>query len=393
MKNAIINWPNFYLLNALLYLCIGSILNNISILTLGTHGLFLLLTLYFLFLSFKECRFNKAMQSLALLFGVIMAYGIYLAVVGTDSTWKFDVGSTYFLRKHFNSIAPIFVFYYFSEKKLISEKWFRYITPIFLIAVYKQHLDIREILSLRYDAEIGEFTDNTGYFFLSLLPIAAFFRNNKKIEFSIIVFLTIMIISSMKRGTILCAVVIDFILIFDSLRNNKVRIKNILLIIIAISIVSLFVNYLYNNSDLFVLRYENTLEGGTSNREDIINRMWIFFLNQQDILRVFCGNGAHGTAHYVGYLAHNDWLEILIDMGIVGVFLYLFYWISQVKTCLMARKYGISNSIFYVLVSLMVCNFLKTLFSMSIDDMLLYSSSMMGFCLSQCNQWNISKNI
>ena len=381
MKKALLSWPNLYIIVAVLYLCLGPLLKGISVLTLSVHGAFLFMTLYFMLMAFKKCKFNIVMKALTLLYCLINIYGLILAFLGTDALWKVFVPASYYLEIHFRSIAPIFVFYYFSEMKMITSKWFCYVTPLFLFAVFQQYLFTSELSTIRYDADTGNFTNNAGYYFLSVLPIAILFREKKIIQYALIIFLTIMIVYCMKRGSILCAALIDFIIITDSIKKNKGKLNIILLLLFTLFIFAYFINDMFLNNDYFRFRYEQTLEGVDSNRGKIVNSILDFFFEQDSIFHYLFGYGANATARFIGIRAHNDWIEILISMGLLGVTVYFYYWIVQFKIIHLSKKNGLNRSIFLVLLCIVISNFLKSIFS----------NSLMGYCLSQCNIWNINK--
>lgn len=383
------NIPNIYTFVAIFYLSLGHFLYGISILTSSVHGLFIAMTLFYFVLSIKECLKNDVMKSLLVLFIIIIIYGSWLALFGTDFSWKFIESPTRYLNKHFMSIAPIFVYYYFSEKKIIDKKWFIYATPFFFFSVYEQHIVEQATSVLRYDYDIGGFQDNSGYFFLAVLPIASFFREKKWIQYFIIIFLTIMIVNSMKRGPIICALIVDFILLYDTFIDRKNKLRNFLLILSLFVGVYLVIEDFYIQNEYFASRIEDTIEGNTSNRDVIYSKIWNCFINQQNILSYVFGNGAYSCARYVGIHAHNDWLEILLSLGVLGFVLYVNYWIALYKLIVKSVSI-IDRYIWIALLTIVICNFLKTLFSMSIDDMMLYSSAMFGFCLSQCNKLNIN---
>ena len=157
----------------------------------------------------------------------------------------------------------------------------------------------------------------------------------------------------------------------------------------VICVISIKISDFYQSNAFFSNRIEQTLDGDKSSRDDIYNNVWTFFLNQHNLLTIIFGNGAYSSAKYIGVHAHNDWLEILISLGIFGVFLYLKYWFSLLKILLISKLKIIDRGIWIGFMSIIIINFMKTLFSMSIDDMLIYSSAMFGFCLSQSNNWNI----
>lgn len=76
-------------------------------------------------------------------------------------------------------------------------------------------------------------------------------------------------------------------------------------------------------SDYFNHRIEQTLEGDSSNRDVIYGGLIIHFLDETNALKLFLGNGAQATLKIHGGFAHNDWLELLINNGIIGALIYI----------------------------------------------------------------------
>ena len=67
------------------------------------------------------------------------------------------------------------------------------------------------------------------------------------------------------------------------------------------------------------------------------------------------------TLNPSGYLAHNDWLELLSNFGLVGVSSYIFFFYAAYKS-IKTPYWSINNKIIFFTVILIW--FLTTLFSM-----------------------------
>ena len=97
------------------------------------------------------------------------------------------------------------------------------------------------------------------------------------------------------------------------------------------------------------------------------------------------GNGAFGTVKLFGYEAHNDWLEYAIDMGIVGLILYCIYWIRISKNYFAYSKFNSNNPILIAMGMVIIVNFLRSFFSMSLDDMSFFSAAVLGFTMAKAD--------
>jgi O-antigen ligase len=92
-----------------------------------------------------------------------------------------------------------------------------------------------------------------------------------------------------------------------------------------------------------------------------------FIINKNSFLSLIFGNGAYGSMHYIGRMAHNDWLQIIVDLGIIGAVVYLFYWINLIRTYYVYRKKTvIIESSVLSIGSFIILYLVRSVFSMSI---------------------------
>lgn len=388
--------PNIYTISALLYLTVGNMVSGIKILTLASHGIYLVMSLYYIYAVLTKCRLTLFMKVLTALFAAFMFYGLIFLIVGTDSSWMMqNVSPVWNLKLYFNSFAPLYAFYYFGSKKMIDEKWFRVIGVVFLFAIFYQYSSFSDRAMLRYDRVLGEFTNNAGYYWLAILPIVVFFRNKPVISFLLLAYISVMIIMCMKRGPVIIGGLLDIYFIITLLKNSKNRFWiSAISIFVLLFIGTFFMDFLTSNN-YAAARMEATIEGNSSQRDFIYSFYLDYFLHKTDVFNFLVGNGACATGRILGTAAHNDWLEIAICMGLIGVLFYLYYWITNFKTIKHARKYSGSETIIMVLTAIIFTNFMKTLFSMSINDMMLCSNAMLGYCLSKVygDDYTINKKL
>lgn len=181
------------------------------------------------------------------------------------------------------------------------------------------------VLESRGSNDIAEsVVNNIAYNFVVIVPYLFLIR--RKI-FAVILSLFIIyaIIEGSKRGAVLVGAIGVIMLAINWLRESEARnrLKNILFWLLGASFIGLyFVNHLMSNAYLLA-RLEN-IESG-SGRNIIFENILRNWSAQDGIINLLFGAGMAASRKYseVDNYAHNDWLEILVNYGIFGVFIYL----------------------------------------------------------------------
>ncbi|MBO5919691.1 MAG: O-antigen ligase family protein [Bacteroidales bacterium] len=183
----------------------------------------------------------------------------------------------------------------------------------------------------------------------------------------------------MKRGAILIGV---FALIYFLYINRKVVQKKYKVLTnfltIGIFFVGAFVvnSYLISN-EYFVSRIDATMEGDSSNRDQLYTYFLSHFMEEQNPINFLFGHGANGTLSiYIDY-AHNDWLELAINQGLLGLLVYAIYWVMFIKSIRQFRENALMKNyltIFFIIF------FVKSFFSMSYQ-MNIYASAILGYMI------------
>ncbi len=229
----------------------------------------------------------------------------------------------------------------------------------------------------------SEQTSNLGYPIVSLMPLTVFFWKKKTVFWSIVLFIFIMSLVSVKRGAILCSGVFILIIIYSYLKElRKIKIKTIIALCVVCGLVLYICSQFLNNSEFLQQRLLDTLDGNSSSRdyiyEKILNR-W----SDANTFHQLLGNGPIATTKF-GQYAHNDWLEVLYDFGIVGLLFYVFF-VFGIYIFLVRKKYvPVQCNCAFFLVFLYYV--LRSTFSMSfyvLDTVLVMFA--FGYFLSECN--------
>lgn len=350
---------------------------NSSVLSLACSVPLMLMSLYSLFQIVQRYHVKNAMKALLVFFLIMCIYGIGLLI--TQDAAGQDPKS--FLLMLFNSLGPVFAFFTFAMSGQLTKKTMKISVWIFLvIAILSYFAYEKKALDLLVNNRYEEITNNSTYFFVALFPFLFLF-DKKIIQYALILCIMVFVISGMKRGAILTGLLLLLWFITRSFRNaTGVQKCLVLLGTVAVVFVGIrYVEYLFSTSDYFQYRVNDTLEGHSSGRNKLYSVYWNHFLNNSNLIQTLFGEGAYHTENILGYKAHNDWLELLIDCGVFGVLMYFIYWCRFLKQWIASRR----NPILYSIFGACLCfTFVRTFFSMSFSDMPFSLCMILGYAFA-----------
>ena len=141
------------------------------------------------------------------------------------------------------------------------------------------------------------------------------------------------IILSTKRGAIFIAALVTITFLWYNLRQSKGKKKFIIITITTLFFILAyqFINDLLINNSYFYGRIQDTLSGNSSHRDEIYLSMWDAYTSSENPIHKLFGRGAYGTLTVGMNFAHNDWLEILTNQGLLGVIIFARFFIYQIK--------------------------------------------------------------
>ena len=387
MINTIVGNPSIiYTFLWCVYHCQGILYPSGSVLSQFCLFAIIIMSLYFtlrvLIMKYKP----EYITALLLMMSIFIIYGVAAYFIDGPTIKGLSDDSSVFnwFKILFSSILPVFAYYYFSLKKYITaesvKKWLPLFVIITLFVYYHGHHQMIVKVTKLMGHQVEEVTNNAGYFVLSLLPLFLLVKN-KLIQYTGLFFCAVFILFAMKRGAILIGILLLMLMIYRSIKHTTNAKKVLIVLTSLISIIAIcivFSNMLQTSSYL-QYRIESTIEGKSSGRDDIFSTLWNYFLSNPDMLKTLIGNGAWATTKITWTAAHNDWLEILIDMGIMGVCFYVYYWYIFGKTILKSQLPSLSR---FGIMLVFLNMFFKTIFSMSFTDMTFFHAIMLGLCLT-----------
>ena len=232
-----------------------------------------------------------------------------------------------------------------------------------------------------YSLDVDGVTNNLGYTLVALIPLSILFRRKPVLQYLFLGICLGFILFGMKRGAILTGSVCALWLLYKSFTGASFKRKMGILILTAVLLAAIAygVSYLMESSDYFAYRIAQTEARGSSGRDILYRNAVEYLLNLSDSRTLLFGAGANATINLLGNYAHNDWLEILINNGIIVTLVYLIYWVSLLWECFNNRK---NILVYLVLTSFFIIGFLESLFSMSYNGVSIYLSSIVGLALA-----------
>lgn len=354
--------------------------------------LLLAISMYYFVVSNVKFKLPKVMNVLSLLVVIWSIYGFVNILYGNGAEYK--VPSYFYLRNIYCSLLPVYVFYYFSKREILTEQTLKRWLFVFLAIAITQFYRERH-LSIELLAERGiikdEVTNNASYLLLSFIPLISFYNKKPLVQYVLLSVCLIYVLMGMKRGAIVTGALCFLWFLVNSVKRKEFNRKRIFMIIVIVFVVIgaiYVVQYMLQNSDYFNERLEKTISGDSSGRDSIYTSCLNYFFSQISVMAYMFGNGADATLRIFGEFAHNDWLEIAINNGIVVLVIFFIYWIRLFQVISSCRK---TNYTFYMVLStFFVIYFTRTFFSMSYSDISVYSNIALGFALANLNK--IEKN-
>lgn len=230
-----------------------------------------------------------------------------------------------------------------------------------------------------------ESATNAIYCLISIVPFILFMKK-KSISILLLFITFVCTVFSNKRGaTIIMALILipTINAVFSNIK--KKFFKNILVISVGILIVWSFI-YIGNSyvGGRLLMRFNEIDESGGAGRLEIWTYVLSYFQNSSFIEQLF-GHG-HRAVNNIGWAsaAHNDFIEVLFDYGIVGLIVYLLIHFVLINRAFQLRK--TKNPIFLPYISMYLIFFIMSMVSILIVQQryLIYMAVFWGM-LEGCN--------
>ncbi len=377
---------NIYLTLLSCYYLQGSVYESDSAVGKICLGLIMLIGLGCAFKSFVKYKLPSFFTAVNLFLLMIVVYGAVYIYDGPImmSSGKLTTPLS-FIKNPLISFLPVYSFYYFTKRGAITERWICAVSVIAIALCTVQYyvqmelaITARELKGIQAE----EVTNNSGYLFLTVIPLLVLFYRNRLIQFALLAVILAFVVMTMKRGAILVGACCLVYFIWNTFRRGSSRdLKIILPLTVALFVGGYYlISYMLETSEYFQYRVLETLEGNMSGRDIIYAKLFDYIRNECSSVEILFGSGADYSVVIAGNFAHNDWLELLVDCGLLGVTIYAFYFASLYKSILGLPSKNAAKPM------ACLCLFIlssRSLFSMSYGDLFFPLALALGYSLAQ----------
>lgn len=271
----------------------------------------------------------------------IVLWGLYIFYMGVSVLWAENISNSsgFFMGMlQLFAISLLFLQKNYTEKQHIAIKLMIVLSGIIFFVLQityssQQIYTDRQVISF---GELGGIDPNEFCGYL-ILPIAVCMQMllaqksgiRKTLSIVVVAMLMYSIMSSGSRGGLLAAVVTIVVVIMKSGRFSAKKLFYIIGLIVIGTILFIYV-IVPNLSETLLNRFslEGFMSYGGSGRLDIwsetLNMLW------NNPLRLLFGCGVFGATS-VPYCSHNMIIQVLLDNGVVGLIIYIYFLVKLIQ--------------------------------------------------------------
>ncbi len=266
------------------------------------------------------------------------------------------------------SLLPFFPFFYYSKQGLLNLKFILiFALVMFLISIIRFYLS--ESILIQEEGEGA--TNNSAYAVVAFLPFIFLLKRDSIVPIVFLVIIFALVVQSSKRGAIVIAVLCTVVYIlyrFSSIHQSKYKIAAYIGLSILVLAILLLLYMIILSNDNAVDRINSIAEGQASNRDIIYLVIGQAWYNSDSIINMIFGFGFAASLRITGdfwgnegSFAHNDWLELLSNFGLIGILTYIYFFYSLLS---LLKKSRYKMSRYYVVLAIILMWFVISIFSM-----------------------------
>ncbi len=359
-------FPSLILLFVILYMGqgflypVGTLLPKISFFSFVVSTIILIIT------SIKYSDFKISLFRYFSFFIILNTLYFSISVLYEYDDLKFR-----FFRSTLFTLLSFFVGYYLSLKFKIKPKTLIALFVILLVFAITNFIGQRDI-----NEDIGVLQNNAVYGVVMLFPFL-FLIKNKLISLVLMSIMYFPVIGSLKRGGIITGSILllvnMFYLIFNSVNYSKLAardFKRLLIFILIIFIIIYFFDEIFSN-EVLITRFNNIEDDRGSQREYIFKEIFFGWLNFDNIFHFLFGYGFLGSLLFtIDSTAHNDFIEVISNFGILGMIILLGIWyglfkLIRNKNCDITSRYVVASVFLAWVIDSQFQQFYNSLYSFS----------------------------
>jgi len=260
------------------------------------------------------------------------------------------------------ALSCIYPLFYWSSKGYDLKKITLLFGILYFIAIYYYSLKIM------FDKSIEE-VNNIGYHYLNFIPFVLLIPRRTYLKIALCVGLNLLIVFSAKRGAIITMGFVDLVFFTYLLRSKELSTNLFVkvLLCIVLTCAGAFVLKVIQKNAFVMERFEQLETGHSSGRDKIYASLIDNWVNNYDAVQQIIGGGfckVPTVNTLKGVYAHNDWLELITDLGLLGVIVYISVIANMFRVVYKTQNFQLK----YLAGIISIIWLIKSFFSMSYLD-------------------------
>lgn len=314
---------------------------------------FVMLCLYCINQSYKKYKLLGVEKSI-LIFTVFNLIYFFISFLWLDAPSTSFIGNVLF------AMLALLLYSFLGAEKVLTDKFLMITSVIITIAGIFYFYHVKELVLIRYlMSDDKSVTNNGSVVFLMVLPLLLLVKN-RMISIALFCVCLFFLIYGAKRGNILAAVIPVALYIYVFFKDDKKSIFKILISMAVFTAITIWAIDLFSENEYLLKRMLSIKEGDSSGRDVIYANAWNLWYHSDNMINLLFGYGFQGMLYHTTRMAHNDWLEILVDYGLMGCLLYLSIFICFTKYILSVNSFKAK----VILISVISIWGMKTTYSM-----------------------------
>lgn len=247
---------------------------------------------------------------------VIISPSVHVSTVSSE--FHGNIQATILYKVEMVCLISFFPAVYFAKRNLLHDNHMKVLFIIAWLLSVLSYFSFMRYLQELNDAKIV--INNISYIVLS--ASALIFFAPKPMAYMYISATLILILLSAKRSALIGFTIMAIIYVYFAFKDSSD--KRLLYRIFPILLIGggLYFILANNNDAVFAMWNRWEADGTTLSERD---KIWYGIMNRYfdgNIFSLIWGLGYNASLATVGAFAHNDWIEILSSMGVVGFFIY-----------------------------------------------------------------------
>ena len=273
---------NVYVALLLVFNLFDAVMGSGPVLTLCRYTILIWSFAYYIKTVANFLREPAIVKALTVFYLSLAIYGIIVLVEGKNfHALENPIVPINYLYKTSWSLLPIFGFYNFAKKGLLTKQFMlKWVYACVVVATISYYFGMLQSLA-RHEGE-EEATNNGGYIIISLLPMFIFLKDRSKQQYLLLAGALLLAFLSMKRGAILGGLVAVAVYFWYLFRNSKKSRKLQILVVLMVAASGVFYVFdrLSTTSEYFQERLDDTMEGDSNGRDFIQGFLIDYYMTQ-----------------------------------------------------------------------------------------------------------------